>query len=34
VAQFKQITDGQPLERKQLAIKMLRTIFTHFEGEE
>lgn len=32
--QFKQITDGQPLERKQLAIKVLRTIFTHFEGEE
>lgn len=32
--QFKQITDGQPLERKQLAIKVLRTIFAHFEGEE
>ena len=29
--QFKQITDGQPLEQKQLAIKVLRTIFTHFE---
>ena len=32
--QFKQITDRQPLERKQLAIKVLRTIFTHFEDEE
>lgn len=32
--QFKQITDGQPLERKQLAIKVLRTIFTHFEDRE
>jgi transcriptional regulator with XRE-family HTH domain len=29
--QFKQITDGQPLERKQLAINVLRTIFAHFE---
>ena len=29
--QFKQITDCQPLERKQLAIKVLRTIFAHFE---
>ena len=32
--QFKQITDCQPLERKQLAIKVLRTIFSHFEGED
>ena len=31
--QFKQITDGQPLERKQLAIAVLRTIFSHFENE-
>jgi transcriptional regulator with XRE-family HTH domain len=31
--QFKQITDLQPLERKQLAIKVLRTIFSHFENE-
>ncbi|MCL2639174.1 MAG: helix-turn-helix domain-containing protein [Oscillospiraceae bacterium] len=30
--QFKQITDGQPLERKQLAINVLRTIFSHFEN--
>ena len=33
-AQFKQITDGQPLCRKQLAIKLLRTMFAHFENEE
>jgi len=32
--QFKQITDRQPLERKQLAIKVLRTIFSHFENED
>ena len=32
--QFKQITDRQPLERKQLAIKVLRTIFSHFGNEE
>jgi len=32
--QFKQITDCQPLERKQLAIKVLRTIFSHFENED
>lgn len=32
LAQFKQITDGQPLERKQLAISVLRTIFAHFEN--
>ena len=31
--QFKQITDKQPLEHKQLAINVLRTIFTHFENE-
>lgn len=29
--QFKQITDGQPMERKQLAINVLRTIFAYFE---
>ena len=34
VAQFKQITDSQPLGRKQLAIKVLRTIFSHFEDED
>ena len=32
--QFKQITDGQPMERKQLAINVLRTIFTYFEKKE
>jgi len=32
--QFKQITDCQPLERKQMAINVLRTIFAHFENEE
>ncbi|MCL2456841.1 MAG: helix-turn-helix domain-containing protein, partial [Defluviitaleaceae bacterium] len=34
LSQFKQITDCQPLERKQLAIKVLRTIFSHYENEE
>jgi transcriptional regulator with XRE-family HTH domain len=33
IEQFRQITDSQPLERKQLAIKVLRTIFSHFENE-
>ena len=28
--QFKQIMDGQPLERKQMAINVLRTIFLYF----
>ena len=28
--QFRQITDGQPLEQKQLAIKIMRTVFSHF----
>ena len=28
--QFKQIVDQQPLERKQMAINVLRTIFAHF----
>ena len=31
--QLKQITDGQPLERKQMAINVLRTIFSYFEKE-
>ena len=31
--QFRQITDRQPLEHKQLAIKVLRTIFSHFDNE-
>lgn len=29
--QFKQIVDGQPLERKQMALDVLRTIFSNFE---
>ena len=32
--QFKQITDGHPMERKQLAINVLRTIFAYFEAGE
>ena len=28
--QFKQIVDGQPLERKQMALNVLRTIFSYF----
>ena len=32
--QFKQITDQQPLERKQLALNVLRTIFAHFRDED
>lgn len=34
LAQFRQITDNQPLKRKQLAIKVLRTIFSHFDEED
>lgn len=32
--QFKQITDCQPLERKQMAINVLRTIFSYFEEDD
>lgn len=32
--QFKQIVDQQPLERKQMAINVLRTIFSYFNQEE
>ena len=32
--QFKQIMDQQPLERKQMAINVLRTIFSYFAQEE
>jgi transcriptional regulator with XRE-family HTH domain len=32
--QFKQIIDNQPLERKEMAISILRTIFSHFEKED
>ena len=31
--QFRQITDGQPLERKQMAINILRTVFSYFKNE-
>ena len=31
--QFKQIIDRQPLERKQMAINVLRTIFSYFEND-
>jgi transcriptional regulator with XRE-family HTH domain len=31
--QFKQIIDGQPLERKQMSINVLRTLFSYFEKE-
>lgn len=33
IEQFKQIIDCQPLERKQMAINVLRTIFSYFENE-
>ena len=29
--QFKQIMDRQPLERKQMAINVLRAVFSYFE---
>ena len=31
IEQFKQIIDCQPLERKQMAVNVLRTIFSYFE---
>ena len=31
--QFKQIIDGQPLDRRQMAINVLRTIFAYFDTE-
>ena len=31
IEQFKQIIDGQPLERKQMAIGVLRTVFSYFD---
>ncbi len=34
IEQFRQITDCQPLERKQMAINVLRTIFSYFDKEE
>lgn len=32
--QFKQITDQQPLERRQMAINVLRAIFSYFDDKE
>lgn len=34
IEQFKQIIDRQPLERKQMAINVLRSIFSYFEKED
>ena len=34
IEQFKQIMDRQPLERKQMAINVLRTIFSYFGEDE
>lgn len=34
MAQFKQIIDCQPLKRKQLAVNILRSIFTYLEDAE
>ncbi len=33
IVQFRQITDEQPPERKQLAVNILRTLFSYFENE-
>lgn len=32
--QFKQLMDGQPIERKQMAINVLRAVFAYFDDEE
>ena len=32
--QMKQIMDGHPLERKQMAVNVLRTLFSYFENTE
>lgn len=34
IEQFKQIIDRQPLERKQMAINVLHSIFSYFEKED
>lgn len=34
IEQFKQIIDNQPLERKQMAINVLRSIFSYFRKSE
>ncbi|MCF0247822.1 MAG: helix-turn-helix transcriptional regulator [Synergistes sp.] len=33
LAQFRQITGNQSIERKQLAINILRSVFAHFDSE-
>ncbi len=33
IEQFKQIIDNQPMDRKQMAINVLRTIFSYFDQE-
>ena len=33
IEQFKQIIDCQPLERRQMAINVLRAVFSYFENE-
>lgn len=34
IEQFKQIIDCQPLKRKQMAVNVLRTIFSYFEDQD
>lgn len=34
IEQFRQIVDYQPMERKQMAVNVLRTIFSYFETDE
>ena len=34
IEQFKQIIDQQPLDRKQMAVNVLRTIFSYFDDTE
>ena len=34
IEQFKQIIDNQPLDRKQMAINVLRTMFSYFTNDE
>ena len=32
IEQFKQLTDNQPLERKQMAVDVIRTMFAHLDS--
>ena len=34
IEQFRQIVDYQPMERKLMAVNVLRTIFSYFETDE